>query len=306
MPFMYDSFIYDFSTAEYLKEALKTQTFFNNLDHYHSVPNAEIDSEGYAHFKYFDEREHKFYDAGSNFGYRINSDFFRDKHFEKLKLEDYNVLALGCSFTFGSGLPEEYVWPRILESEMQKFMPETKVFNLGSPGIGIDVIINNAIAFIDKYGTPDAIFALFPDMNRKMYYEPLTKKYEVYVARFSHFKLRKEQRTLHNKTKIYNFEDSAYDMINHIKILESFCRVAGIKLVWHSWPENDIELYSAMNFKKYTTFDNFYFENKENILESVPEEYLQYMHGARDDFIHPGIEYNVNVTGLFLDRWKRF
>jgi hypothetical protein len=306
MPFMYDSFIYDFKTSGYLEETLKTGTFYHNLYHYCPKPLSEIDSEGYSHFKYMDSREKKFYDAGSTFGYKINSDMFRDKHFETLKLEDYNVLALGCSFTFGQGLPEEYVWPRILESEMKKFMPETKVFNLSQPGIGIDIIINNAIAFIDKYGAPDTIFALFPDINRKMYYEPLTKTYEVYVARFSHFKLRKEQRTLHNKTKIYNYEDSAYDMINHIKTLESFCKNAGIKLVWHSWPENDINLYSLMNFRNYTTFDNYYFENRDKILESVPKEYVQYMNGARDDFVHPGIEYNVNVTGLFLDRWKKF
>jgi hypothetical protein len=110
-----------------------------------------------------------------NVEYKINSDGFRTEHFEDSTDKDI-ILATGCSFTFGLGLPEKYTWPKLLEAELNKDADLFKLYNLGFPGHGYFIIIKNIFSFIKKYGKPKAIFIVFPNINRDVYFSKIRKK----------------------------------------------------------------------------------------------------------------------------------
>ena len=91
-----------------------------------------------------------------NNDYKINELGFRGN----LK-KNAEVLAVGCSYTFGVGVPETGTWPSILSSEINK-----NVLNLGVPGTTIKKISELIIRYVSKYDKPKTIFALFPPLFR--------------------------------------------------------------------------------------------------------------------------------------------
>ena len=61
--------------------------------------------------------------------YKYNSQGFRDDDFDQQPAG----IALGCSYTMGTGLPVEHAWPSQLQSMLGQ-----KVWNLGSGGAALD------------------------------------------------------------------------------------------------------------------------------------------------------------------------
>ena len=303
MPFAYDTFIYDYSNFDYIKNALSRNNFFSIFNKHPGYKDSYIDSEGYTHVKYLCDFDKQGYENGESFEYILNKDLFRGKHFEPLSSDNFNILAIGCSYTLGYGLPEEYSWPRMLEKEIGQYRNNAKVFNLGSPGLGIDAIINNTISFIDKYGAPDAIFALLPDMNRHITYHNDWKEFMVHIPSIDHLKNKKRDKFLFSQTKNYVFENRILSAVSQIRMLEQLCKAYKIDLVWHSWPGVDVRLYSELNFDSYVPYWGF--EEPTSLDEDkLPTQYRKYFHGARDAGIHPGVRYYLTIVQIFLNRWK--
>jgi hypothetical protein len=153
MPFQYDTFVYDYESFDGIKDVLDPNRFFTIMDKF--LPGVEsiyTDNDGYTYYEYLDQNDKDGYLASRDFVYKLNKDLFRDEHFSSLNQKNYNVVALGCSYTFGHGLPVEYTWPSILKNNISAISKKTKLFNLGSPGLGIDALINNLVVFINKYG----------------------------------------------------------------------------------------------------------------------------------------------------------
>ena len=59
------------------------------------------------------------------FNYTLNNYGFRTHEFPTQKEPD-SIITLGCSLTMGIGIPNEYVWPVLLEKDLNR-----KVYNLG-------------------------------------------------------------------------------------------------------------------------------------------------------------------------------
>jgi hypothetical protein len=148
--------------------------------------------------------------------YSINSHGFRGPEF-KTGLE---ILFAGCSHTFGSGLPVEATWPYMVAAE-------AKTENYGvmaKPGFSIQRIVSDIYSFTKEYGNPKVILCNFPDLYRHTFITP--RPYEALTI------ISKE----HSKG-ISPIPDhySVFLNISAISSLETFCKNAGIKLIWTFW-----------------------------------------------------------------------
>lgn len=89
--------------------------------------------------------------------YQFNSEGFRCEEFDA---ESDCLVALGCSFTIGIGLPIETVWPSLLGKKLN-----LKVYNLAWGGISADTCFRLAEYWIPKL-KPKLVVMLAPPRNR--------------------------------------------------------------------------------------------------------------------------------------------
>lgn len=189
-----------------------------------------------------------------------------------------DILAPGCSITFGLGIPEDGRWTNILSNKMNQ-----NITNLASPGNSIKNICISTIQYCLNNKIPKVIFGLFPDFFRSMV---VVDKDFFQSRHLGNSELRKDLgkddalSIVYCNPTIYQdkeflfmeiqdkkfIEDSIsphqliLDSINFIYILESFCLTNNIKLYWTTWDFNTNLLMERLlkikNFKlkNYTSF----------------------------------------------------
>ena len=89
--------------------------------------------------------------------YKFNSDAFRSEEFDPAA---DNLVALGCSFTMGVGLPIQSIWPSLLGHELN-----LHVCNLGWGGFAADSCFRVAEYWI-PYLNPKLVVFLVPQQSR--------------------------------------------------------------------------------------------------------------------------------------------
>lgn len=183
--------------------------------------------------------------------------------------ESADIVASGCSITFGLGVPEEARWTNILSNKINK-----SVANLGNPGASVKSICNNIIQYCLNNKMPKEIFCLFPDFFRSV----VVVDKEFFQSRMLggvRNSLAKEDKLslIYCNPKINRYKNSLFmeiedkkyiedsisphqlilDSVNYIYVLESFCLANNIKLYWTTWDRNTqmiIErLQNIKNFK---------------------------------------------------------
>ncbi len=193
--------------------------------------------------------------------YEINQFGFRGKIDE-----NSDILASGCSITFGIGVPELGRWTNFLSNSINK-----SVTNLGSPGASVESICTNIIQHCMNNKMPNEIFCLFPDFFRSMvvvdkeFYKSKIKRGKIGTNDYLEF-IYCNPTIFRDKGSIFmEIENQKYiedsvsphqlilDSVNFIYILESFCLVNNIKLHWTTWdlPTSLVmqELCNIKNFK---------------------------------------------------------
>lgn len=200
------------------------------------------DEDGYA-MVYKAENE-IVYDDEFYFTYRINSHGYRGDHFKVLDRNNINILYGGCSLTFGEGLPEELTWPYLLTEKIKNQYPSKQVnyYNLSQPGLSISGVSRLCFDYFKKYGHPDYLFLMLPNIMRGLVYskhqgyktiapnmqsviaDPIVKKYFQNVIP-------------------ENVWLQAFDLMN---IIEQYCESVGITLVWNA---TDREIWKQLNYK---------------------------------------------------------
>lgn len=88
--------------------------------------------------------------------YKINSLGFRSEEFD----QSPSILALGCSYTFGVGLPIKDTWPSILAAKLN-----LNFWNLGIPGGANDTAFRLGYHYIPKL-KPKYVFLLATEESR--------------------------------------------------------------------------------------------------------------------------------------------
>lgn len=98
----------------------------------------------------------KFGWINADISYVHNSHGFRTKEFTQTE----NFISLGCSFTYGTGLPQGCVWPELLSN-----MINVPVFNLGMAGTSLDTCYRAAKHYIPLL-KPKFVVMLVPEKTR--------------------------------------------------------------------------------------------------------------------------------------------
>jgi hypothetical protein len=104
----------------------------------------------------------------AEFGYHQNAHGYRCDEFEDImNRPTKKLLTLGCSNTYGVGVPEEHTWPQMLKSQFEHRKNEKiDVINLGAPG-GSNQLIDVYLNWCHRF-KPDYIAVLLAPEDRKL------------------------------------------------------------------------------------------------------------------------------------------
>lgn len=180
--------------------------------------------------------------------------------------ENSDIIASGCSITFGLGVPEGGRWTNLLSKKINK-----SINNLGNPGDSVEGVCLGIIKYSLNIKMPKEVFCLFPDFFRSI----VVVDKEFYKSRvnrgimgtkdsleqiFCIPRIIQDDKSFFMEIQNQKYiEDSVsphqliLNSINYIHILELFCSLNNIKLYWTTWdrPSSDVleELSKMENFK---------------------------------------------------------
>jgi len=273
--------------AYYSKDLSKLNEVLINGARLHTIkdkpmqPNTTYNLTTYEKFL-FEEREPYEIDFSytlNNFGHRCDN--FMDE------VTGEHFLFAGCSFTFGEGLPYKKNWSGIVyEGLSLKYNNIAGYYALGYCGGSNELICENILKYVDNFGKPNTIFALFPESLRKSHTIE-NKKIILMPQKKSDQKavwIKKDSAFLHTYKTIYRLEQKLSQL--------------GINFLWSFWDESD-----QKNIKKYPQIPGYIDINYQKIVDaSSPNNGERYYEKARD-LAHPGICYNSGVANIFLENF---
>lgn len=243
-----------------------------------------------------------------DFTYKINKDGYRTKHFNKLEKNKINFLFNGCSFTFGEGLPEKYLWPSILINKKYKNKQNVNYYNISSLGSSIELIIKNTLSFIRKYGKPNYIFLCFPSISRKIIFDNKNQKYinsfpsTIWLNSNKQLvsRIEKYNEDPKNLIKIqkkytidYEYENNIVSQSILIFLLEDYCKKENIKLFWTTWDLRENYIYENLDFNNFFPIDFHHNQFLDSDKNNLP-----YFKIAKDG-AHPGYLWNLKLSDFF-------
>lgn len=205
--------------------------FFRSLKYMGESWNMWEPGQKYVKRCYLDNRD---------IGYGLNSYNFRSEEFDGT----HEVLALGCSQTFGLGMSEESIWPSLFAKSVSK-----RYASLASPGDSAQGQITKAFKYFEEFGNPKIIIASFPQSRMEL--PAIPKKFGAKSANFDSVENISEtviQKTFQHNDKIVEYakypynpeqvipeEISAFYTYTFIKILEQYCLSNKIIFIYNIW-----------------------------------------------------------------------
>lgn len=250
-----------------------------------------------------------------NTEYKNNSFGYRGEDWEGSP----DILTLGCSNTYGVGVPITGNWPSILSK-----ISNRDVRNLSFPGASIQQLVSMAFKSFEIFGNPKTILCLFPDpyrikipSNENLAISE-TKYSGILHSIFLQSKHNMEERPKYSK-KPHHYEDilpqefALFISTQYIHMLEQYCNSNNIELVWLSWFDDFNKTLNAIEDK---IFNNVYFDqevviNLEDFEEECHKEYLEefekYFISGLDieddeDYRHPGVHKHIHIAESFYNK----
>lgn len=313
------TFIYNYKTWEAIKPIVDPKSLeINSLPKKQEILTNKI----YSHIKdeycftnlgfnpigkYFT----KSVDSSDLILYKLNKHFFRSQHFKNLNQEDINILYTGCSWTFGSGLPENLMWTNFLTNKIQSENINKKVesFNVALPGAPIFSVIKNAMSFIRNYGKPTYIFMIVPPVSRDLLYDPEFNEYFQTVVHRNYFEEEGTRRFFLDYVINHRHENSILKAVETIKMFEDFCNAADIKLIWTNWHYPESRIYEEIDFNNYMKSDQNFRQLKQGWSKDDTPYYdnpkkMDYWEVAQDDN-HPGSCWSLHISDKFFESFLK-
>lgn len=169
--------------------------------------------------------------------YKINKHGYRSEDF----IGPETVLALGCSQTFGYGMIEDFIWPNIFCSKINK-----KYHSLAEPGDGLQGQVSKAFAYFKEIGHPKIIIGAFPAGRIEYPNIPqVLGKEEKFLISSTQLPLKdfngirdiyisteKFSERPHNPQDVLPYEFGLYYNFIFIRMLEDYCKTNNITLIW--------------------------------------------------------------------------
>ena len=243
----------------------------------------------------------------NNFGYR--SDFWDGSH---------EILAIGCSNTYGSGIPEEGRWTDILQELTNK-----KVANLSARGQSINFLVSQAFAYFKLFGNPEYVVCFFPDLLRV--YLPTDEK--LLDSKQNKDVLMKviyvdEKEGPDDKPKYlkkpYHYEDilpigfPLFFSMQSLYALEQYCNSNKIKFIFSSWDASFQNSVSDLSLNGFIKDDSLLIKDAYFDAEchsDYKERFEHYFVHGRDEEpafrMHPGVHKNIHVAECFYEELKK-
>lgn len=180
----------------------------------------------------------------SEYNYVWNSDGIRSIEFGSKP----RIVALGCSITLGQGIPQQFRWTDLLSKRIGE-----PIGNISYSGSAINKNVSSFFGMINKYNyLPEYVLCNFANFERFYFIDGSNKYMRDWYANYKS-----------KKTKVYApfdyeeilpYEWVYYNNLDHIKMLEAFCRVNKIKLIWTTWSNGlttEQENFIMQNFEYY-------------------------------------------------------
>lgn len=257
--------------------------------------------------------------------------------------ENSEIIASGCSITWGLGVPELGRWTDLLSKKINK-----SIINLGNPGDSVENICMNTMQYCLNTKMPKVIFCFLPDFFRsnvivdKEFYKSRVNRGSLGTKDYLESTFCNPRIIQENKSFFMEIENQKYiedstsphqlisDSVKFIYILESFCLSNNIKLYWTTWDAATSsileELIKIKDFKL-KNFTSFYPTNSEYagigglILENCNpdthehefKDHPSWSVGSDYSFIdgkktfknsHPGIHVQEHISDFFYNLYK--
>lgn len=180
--------------------------------------------------------------APTDIRYISNSVGFRCDEFELT--EQPVIVFIGCSFTFGHGLPVQDIWAhRIISKLREEVNPNIRYFNIARQGAGLDTMVRALLAF-KQFAVPHVVVGLIPERSRTELY--LENNYVIET-----FYKGEDQRSSNNFSGLNRasigvlraYEENmigdpffdAYRMSKNLAVLDLFKRSTGTSMMLSTW-----------------------------------------------------------------------
>ena len=181
------------------------------------------------------------------------------------------IIAGGCSQTWGSGVPNEYVWPYLLNKNTG-----LTVHNLGYPGKSIAGVVQIVFAYFREIGHPEYVFLYLPDIFRFMatttagfmhthHFINKTGDEKKDMDLLCHTNLSswidldskpKMMKKPYYIEEVLTQEFTVWQAVSYLQMLEEYCKTNKIKLKYSSWDINTNYLFENMPKVK-NFYENF-------------------------------------------------
>jgi hypothetical protein len=260
-----------------------------------------------------------------NVSYVTNSDGYRSKELKEVA----ELMTLGCSNTFGVGLPEEKVWPSILADKLGM-----SLVNLGSSGDSAMGQVRKAFSYFRRYGNPKIIVCMFPlfrmevPTNKDLFFPNNFIKDNKYpkVSKIEILPSKKEKyvKLPYDPATVIPQDVAFYYTHMMIYILEQYCNSNNIKFVWNIWDQPYDFIYEYVtkiddrSHKNYcpTSFSSWRLQKFDDgtIKEFLDDSFTVTCHEEHiDDYFfysgsdlvhghpHPGFHKNIHLAEEFFD-----
>ena len=201
--------------------------------------------------------------------YVLNSHGHRGPDFQP----NVDILAAGCSQTYGVGVPESGSWP----AQMARITGMSYA-NLSLPGVSIEWIVDAVMSYFYEFGHPKYVFVLFPDLfrgemavniNVNESRDTSVNDFFAYGADLDENKgvipidsldprittKAKLSKRPHYIEDTLAVEEAVRRSIKAIRYLEQYCNATGVKLYWYSWSSDLVNL--ARTLPEEYKFDNY-------------------------------------------------
>jgi hypothetical protein len=229
-------------------------------------------------------------------GYRCPEFSLRDEY-----LDAVNVVSLGCSVTFGMGLPEENTYPAVFSKLLQDYLGVPVVnWNLGFNGASADSLSRNLISIVSAF-KPDILLLTFPPTAGRREYigedgrffpcQPRKLTNDFLLANIVDPELSAIYKANNKLLSSYN---NALNLFKNYTVCESLCDRSGI-----------LRLFAGCKYSLFGDMKHLICEEKliDYSIYPLAEKYLENpATGLAQDMKHPGIQPNQELAEAFFTR----
>ncbi len=200
----------------------------------------------------------------------INVDGYRSDSFKKNTEKD--IVFLGCSQTFGVGVAQNFIWPKVV---LDSIAPSNNLNNLSLISGAIEEIVYNFFKYCNIYKNPGTVFFFMPEIHRG--FEPILELAQLRAIQF-------------------------------YQILEIYCKINNINLISSTWdtkrPNNNDQ---SLNDFFDGMFDTFYKINIQDYAKDINDfmeknSHEEYLLVARDKK-HMGIAMHHATAKFMVEKY---